>query len=204
MRRTLRGALLVVFALLGASCLPQVGPRLDAGEPPIGGGSGADAGAQCDDGVLDGAETDVDCGGGCVPCADGQRCASAVDCSSGRCSATTCVAPASTCAAAFAGCTNPVDLTATVNPTIRFPVGGDRYAPDCVRVRLGQSVTFEGSFGPHPLSQACGPVGGLLEASNGSALTVRFDQALGAYGFYCTRHGSPGGSGMAGAIEVVP
>jgi hypothetical protein len=34
----------------------------------------------CDDGVWNGAETDVDCGGGCAPCALGEACALDADC----------------------------------------------------------------------------------------------------------------------------
>jgi hypothetical protein len=40
----------------------------------------------CSDGKLDGSETDVDCGGGCPPCADGRKCAVNGDCASGGCS----------------------------------------------------------------------------------------------------------------------
>ena len=41
---------------------------------------------QCNDGARDGAETDVDCGGGtCQKCANGMKCAVAADCTSNRC-----------------------------------------------------------------------------------------------------------------------
>ena len=42
----------------------------------------------CNDGILDGNETDVDCGGSCLPtkkCVDGLRCNSGPDCISGVC-----------------------------------------------------------------------------------------------------------------------
>lgn len=50
---------------------------------------------RCHDRVLDGAETDVDCGDGCLPCAAAARCTAADDCQSaacsgGSCGATTC------------------------------------------------------------------------------------------------------------------
>lgn len=199
----LPSSLFVLMALAGAACLPQVGPRIeDAGT--VQGPDGGTSGATCSDAMANGLETDLDCGGDCPACVNGRTCATPSDCQSGRCSAARCEAPASLCAAGFSGCATFTDLTTSATPTVRFPVGGDRYAPECLKVRVGQSVTFEGSFGPHPLSQACGPVTGLLEASSGNSLTVRFDQAIGLYGYYCTQHGSPGGSGMAGAIEVVP
>jgi len=39
----------------------------------------------CNDGVLDGSESDVDCGGYCSPCAAGNRCEWGTDCASGSC-----------------------------------------------------------------------------------------------------------------------
>ena len=49
------------------------------------------------DGVKNGDETDVDCGGGnAARCADGRGCARATDCTSGVCTASTCAAPGPT------------------------------------------------------------------------------------------------------------
>jgi hypothetical protein len=39
----------------------------------------------CVDGAQNGMETDVDCGGGCAPCADGEACVLPADCASGVC-----------------------------------------------------------------------------------------------------------------------
>jgi plastocyanin len=194
------------------ACLPQVGPpvSMDGGGPDPDGGTEVDAGvvdagvADCTDGLRNGRESDVDCGGDCPRCGLNAQCVGPADCQTGRCSNATCRAPASTCPGAFSGCTTFVDLRSDPNPTIRFPVGGDRYAPDCVRVRVGQIVTFLGDFGPHELAQSCGPVPSLVSASSGQQLTVAFTEGVGVYGFYCTQHGGQSGSGMAGAIEVVP
>lgn len=41
--------------------------------------------AACDDGVTNGEESDVDCGGSCGECADGAQCGDDVDCASGLC-----------------------------------------------------------------------------------------------------------------------
>jgi hypothetical protein len=43
--------------------------------------------APCADGVLDGDESDIDCGGSCGKCANGKRCDFAFDCASGVCGA---------------------------------------------------------------------------------------------------------------------
>ncbi|CAF1562615.1 unnamed protein product, partial [Adineta steineri] len=49
--------------------------------------------AQCQDGTQDGAETDMDCGGGtCPACADGLKCSTGSDCTNAVCgTAKTCV-----------------------------------------------------------------------------------------------------------------
>ncbi len=44
----------------------------------------------CDDGLKNGIETDVDCGGDCDPCADTQACNAAPDCQSGVCTNSVC------------------------------------------------------------------------------------------------------------------
>ncbi len=49
------------------------------------------AGDPCQDGVQDGSETDVDCGGLCPPCNVGQFCFSGFDCATGLCDFNVCV-----------------------------------------------------------------------------------------------------------------
>jgi hypothetical protein len=50
----------------------------------------------CDNLVLDGNETDIDCGGSCAACGDGRHCLQNQDCQSGTCgSDNTCVTPPS-------------------------------------------------------------------------------------------------------------
>ena len=44
----------------------------------------------CTDGVRNGNETDVDCGGGCAACANDRKCSVDVDCQSGYCQSGTC------------------------------------------------------------------------------------------------------------------
>ncbi|MFT3769699.1 MAG: putative metal-binding motif-containing protein [Minicystis sp.] len=50
----------------------------------------------CTDGVQNGSETAVDCGGSCSPCAAGQTCNAAGDCVSGVCTGGVCQAPSCT------------------------------------------------------------------------------------------------------------
>jgi hypothetical protein len=53
--------------------------------------TGTCAPASCSDGVQNGAETDIDCGGSaCAACANGGRCQRASDCQSGACNQSTC------------------------------------------------------------------------------------------------------------------
>jgi hypothetical protein len=58
------------------------------GGAAAGGADGVDAGSgACANGIKDGSETDVDCGGGdCPACEDGKKCAEDADCLGGECS----------------------------------------------------------------------------------------------------------------------
>ncbi|RZO65433.1 MAG: hypothetical protein EVA89_02210 [Sandaracinaceae bacterium] len=51
---------------------------------------------RCDDGLQNGDEPDVDCGGGCSPCAEGGTCRGAADCVSGSCVGGVCRPPTCT------------------------------------------------------------------------------------------------------------
>ncbi|MDC0718337.1 fibrinogen-like YCDxxxxGGGW domain-containing protein [Nannocystis bainbridge] len=51
----------------------------------------------CGDGVKNGEESDIDCGGTCSPCGGGLACDEDVDCSSDNCDAGTCVALPASC-----------------------------------------------------------------------------------------------------------
>jgi plastocyanin len=106
------------------------------------------------------------------------------------------------CAASFAGCNTYTDATAAgADRTISFTCC--QYTPKCLKIASGQSVTFAGSFGSHPLHQACGPASEITSTSAGNSATFMLD-VPGEYGFYCSVHGNPTGSGMAGSIQVVP
>jgi hypothetical protein len=56
-------------------------------------GSASTVASTCGDGVRNGGETDIDCGGPCPPCADGQACATRSDCQSRVCTNNTCRVP---------------------------------------------------------------------------------------------------------------
>ncbi len=82
----------VPFAILLA-CAGPTGPT-GAGDDASTDGTGSDANANsCANGVRDGAETDVDCGGSCALCTDGKKCSAPADCASGVCQGGTCQVP---------------------------------------------------------------------------------------------------------------
>jgi len=97
---------------------PDATPGVDAPGPPDGllpdvpgpdlsiGGPDVPAGSPCADNVVDGTETDIDCGGAaCGPCANGKRCALPTDCAGSVCTGGLCQA---------VGCANLVkDATET-------------------------------------------------------------------------------------------
>jgi hypothetical protein len=88
----------------GTGGAPGVGGTGDAPLPtdlmPGGGGSAStgpiEPEATCDNGSLDGGESDIDCGGSCATCSDGAACNVNSDCSSGRCADALC-APRASC-----------------------------------------------------------------------------------------------------------
>lgn len=98
-----------------------------------------------------------------------------------------------------------VDRTAVgADRTVTF--AGLTYTPACMRIAVGQSVTFSGSFAAHPLVGGS-IVGGvrapdatspITSTSSGSSAAFTFATA-GAYPYYCDVHG-PGG--MTGVVFV--
>jgi hypothetical protein len=110
MSRTARTTLISLMLVLGG-CDGTVGEtdggrdEIDGGREEIDGGrEDIDAGREpaCDDGVENGDESDVDCGGSCDPCDDGDGCGDPNDCTSGRCVAGVCTARIATGAACAA------------------------------------------------------------------------------------------------------
>jgi plastocyanin len=110
-------------------------------------------------------------------------------------------AGSSGCATGYAGCSSFQDGT-TGSQTITFGTAGNTYQPSCLKVKVGQQVTFSGTFSVHPLTQACGPAQVITNGS-GTSTTFTFATA-GLYGYYCAVHGFANGNGMAGSIQVVP
>jgi len=81
---------------------PDAGPDAAPPEAPCSEGDDCDSGicddgacaeASCDDGVRNGDESDIDCGGACEACDDDRACASDGDCASGVCSDEACAIP---------------------------------------------------------------------------------------------------------------
>jgi hypothetical protein len=78
----------------GAGGMGGAGGSGGAGASGGQGGSGGSIPVSCMDGVKNGTESDIDCGGGdCSPCADGKKCAQGSDCDSKSCISGAC-APA--------------------------------------------------------------------------------------------------------------
>lgn len=101
------------------------------------------------------------------------------------------------------------DLSAQANVDVTFPSDGipAQYSPNCVKIKVGATVTFTGDFGSHPLtaggSTGTSPIPASTSvADDGGAvgsLVVTFGTA-GTYDFHCGIHGSQ----MFGGVLVVP
>ena len=89
---------------------------------------------------------------------------------------------------------------ATSDRSINFP--GRSYSPACMRIKVGQTVSFQGTFSSHPLDPACGNYEVIVPTRSGVQKEFTFTKP-GTYGYYCIRHGSRDGKGMAGLIYVV-
>jgi plastocyanin len=159
----------------------------------------------CANGVQDPGEADIDCGGTCaMPCPSGSSCTVDTDCSSAMCHAGACVTGVNGCTVATAQ-----DLTAMTTATVTFDNGNLTYAPKCIKVALGTSVTFNGAFAGHPLlggvvnggmttPDAAGPF--VPVTNSGNSKTVVMSTA-GTFPYYCVPHAT---LGMNGAVFVVP
>ncbi|QQR91357.1 MAG: PD40 domain-containing protein [Myxococcales bacterium] len=113
-------SLLLCFVVLGAcNSFDIVVNTPDAGTNPDGSlssdtnGPGDDSGSStgmCADGVKNGDESDVDCGGSCVACVLGKYCGLASDCESGMC-------PGGVCVCNYGPFSVPINIGGGVNTT---------------------------------------------------------------------------------------
>jgi plastocyanin len=105
-------------------------------------------------------------------------------------------------AAPVNGCTAFTDDTSVTTPTITGPSGGSpsQYTPNCVHIKVGQSVTWNVDFSGHPLEAFGGTTPSpIMPTSSGTTVTFTFSSA-GTFGFHCEFHPSI----MFGAVEVTP
>ena len=103
------------------------------------------------------------------------------------------------------GCTVFTDFTAADagQATITGPGPAAlpaQYAPNCIKIKVGKSVTWNSGFVSHPL----GPSGGdtpspIVSTGTGTTVTFAFPNA-GTYGYACGFHSLS----MFGAVQVVP
>jgi plastocyanin len=106
-------------------------------------------------------------------------------------------------AAAINGCTTFTDMTADggviTGPSTGTPA---QYSPNCVHVKVGQSVTWNSDFTAHPLTPSSG-VGTqpnpITATSTGTTVTIAFP-AAGTFAYNCGIHSTT----MQGAVEVTP
>lgn len=158
----------------------------------------------CTDGYQNGGEAGVDCGGPCAAACVGSPCASDGACASGMCYEGACVAQVNGCTVATAQ-----DSTGQSAVTVTFANGNLSYAPKCLKVKVGTSITLMGNFGSHPTIGGVVVNGTLMPASSGpfvpvtsagSSKTFTMSQA-GTFPYYCQPHAT---LGMIAAVFVVP
>lgn len=107
---------------------------------------------------------------------------------------------------AVAPCPTAADYASGPTTVVFGGTTGYVYAPACLEVPAGTTVTFEGDFASHPLSPSAlrgtRPGNPITNASAGSSASFTFP-ALGFYAYFCAFHGTlDDGSGMAGVVWV--
>lgn len=99
------------------------------------------------------------------------------------------------------GCTSFTDMTAG-GATIAGPMDAipAQFTPNCVHVKVGQTVTWNVDLTAHPLGASGGTTPSPIQTtSTGTSVTFTFD-AAGTYGFHCLAHPTI----MFGAVQVSP
>ena len=164
-------------------------------------GTGGDGAGVCTDGVQNGDETDVDCGGGCDPCVDGLLCSEHADCE-GVCVLGVCeraVVVSGTAKAANA----VVDDYATSDSVVRI----DFAAEPSVRDDDGDAITLPKSTGSWTLASIT-PASGVAKVVVGSIQLpnttgeTRY-QTIDPDFFGVDLWFEDGGSAEAGAVQLI-
>jgi plastocyanin len=112
--------------------------------------------------------------------------------------------PPEGCPLTYSGCTTFEDLTGetTVEVTIVAAGASFAYEPHCIRISAGTTVSIPAEA-IHPLDDAsCSPETSPLPETPTVVDGDYTFTAAGAYGFFCSVHGSDTGAGMAGLIVV--
>jgi plastocyanin len=107
------------------------------------------------------------------------------------------------CASNYHGCETWLD--ARSDPVLRtITFTSYSYNRPCMKIRVGQEVTFEGTFRNAILTPACQECDAMYQVTeSGTPVTFIFLKP-GYYNYYSLQSSDPDGSGMAGNIWVVP
>jgi plastocyanin len=173
----------------------------------------------CEDGLKNGTETAIDCGGTTngvtcpVCCSTNEDCDSVSGTGKGLCDDGRCVDDVNGCTLAAAS-----DFTGKVakSQTAPIPIAfggtkGNLYDPKCIKVTDGTKITFVGTFSSHPLVGGAvrsaakrpaltGPLVGKVSTGSSKDFTI---SGTAAYPYYCDVH-ALSKTGMKGAVIVLP
>lgn len=111
----------------------------------------------CSDGIRNGSETGVDCGGSCSPCATGQPCSVPTDCAGARCAGGMCA----TCAAHADCATNGFDCMCDTSSGVCYNVADGAVYPEddgCAFCPAGTAHCSPDGFGHGFCFPRCGEV----------------------------------------------
>lgn len=96
------------------------------------------------------------------------------------------------------GCSTYVDRTADdADRTLSWDYAIETNPERCIKIRVGQTVTFDGDLKSHPIDAQGGNAANPFKGAESSTPTFSFDKA-GVFGFVCIYHEE-----MQGAVWVV-
>ena len=143
-----KGSCVGIALTLASACASEGAPAsedasaVDSGPPDVVDARPFDAPPTCGDGVQNGNETDVDCGGACEKCNTGRTCKTGADCREGTCFAGTCAPTTWFAESNGTNVTIPPSQTWTAVPNLSIPI--TLYADAFLAVRFAGTLRFAG------------------------------------------------------------
>ena len=110
------------------------------------------------------------------------------------------------CPSNYHACVNWTDATAPgADRSNSFVTAFQAYSKPCLKIKVGQGITFSGDFFTYPLTPACQECGAMTNTSGFVGTKTFIFEKPGFFGYYAFGWGFPDtGEGTAGNVWVIP